>query len=124
MDALFVICISCHTVLSVLCILVVTFWERTDLFALLFLCFLCVCHFPILRPWSGIRLYGFLIFTFFISSLQFCCIIIEKQSIEITMMKQRKMFVTDNECFVCGSLILVYCILFSCRSEFPLFLPF
>ena len=38
---MFHVCL-CYAVLSVLCSLVVTCWERADLLALL-----CLCHFPI-----------------------------------------------------------------------------
>ena len=37
---LFAMCVSCHTVMSVLCSLVVTCWEGGDLFALLYVMFL------------------------------------------------------------------------------------
>ena len=39
---LFIICVSCHTVLSAPCSLVVTCWERADLLALLYVIFSCV----------------------------------------------------------------------------------
>ena len=39
---LFVICVSCHTVLSFPCSLVITCWERADLLALLHVMFSCV----------------------------------------------------------------------------------
>ena len=38
----FVICVSCHTVLSFPCSLVITCWERADLLALLHVMFSCV----------------------------------------------------------------------------------
>ena len=38
----FLICVSCNTVLSVPCSLVVTCWERADLLALLYVMFSCV----------------------------------------------------------------------------------
>ena len=45
---LFVICVSCHTVLSVPCSLVVTCWERDDILTLLnhvmFSCVLSLSH--------------------------------------------------------------------------------
>ena len=45
----------CHIVLSVPCSHVVTSWEESDLLALLYCyVFLCFCHFPIWRPWSGV----------------------------------------------------------------------
>ena len=45
---LFVICVClCHTDMSVSCSLVVTYWERADLFGLLYVMFsLYYCHFP------------------------------------------------------------------------------
>ena len=47
------ICIPvCHAVLSVSCSLVVSCWERADLFDV----FLCLCHFPIIRCPAGVLL--------------------------------------------------------------------
>ena len=41
---LFVICVSCHTVLYVPCCLVVTYWERADLLYVMFLVFSSLSH--------------------------------------------------------------------------------
>ena len=43
---LFVICVSCHTVLYVPCSHMVTCWERADLLAFLYVMFLCFVTFP------------------------------------------------------------------------------
>ena len=52
----FSVCL-CHTVLCVNRI-VVTYWERADLLALLDVLFSCVfCHFPMSCPWSAVVLY-------------------------------------------------------------------
>ena len=47
-------CVSCHTVLSVPCSLVVTCWERADLLTLLYVMFSCVLSFFIWYPGSGV----------------------------------------------------------------------
>ena len=52
---LFVFCV-CHNFLSVSCSLVITCWERTDLFALLYVFFLVLCHICIGCPKSGVEL--------------------------------------------------------------------
>ena len=47
-----IICVSCQsTVLSVPYSLVVTCWEKVDLLALLFVMWLCFCHFPKFPMW-------------------------------------------------------------------------
>ena len=38
------------------CSFVSTYWERTDLLALLYVRFACACHFPIGCPESGVVL--------------------------------------------------------------------
>ena len=64
---IFVICVSCFTVLSILCSIAVTYWERADLLALLYVMFSCVyVTFPYgVLGGHGFPLYGFLIFAFF-----------------------------------------------------------
>ena len=51
----FCICL-CHIILSVSYSLVATYWERTDLLALLYVTFACACHLPIGCPESGVVL--------------------------------------------------------------------
>ena len=46
----------CHAFATVHCCLVVTCWERTELFALVCDVYLCFCHFPIWYPRSGVVL--------------------------------------------------------------------
>ena len=69
MDLLCYLCFAfvCHTVLSVLCNLVVTYWERADLLALLYMMFSCVLSLSHMVSWvrCGIGLYRFRIFAFF-----------------------------------------------------------
>ena len=52
---LFLSCV-CHAFVSVHCCLVVTTWERADLLALVCDVELCVCHFPMWYPGSGVVL--------------------------------------------------------------------
>ena len=65
---LFMACV-CHVFASVHCCLVVTCWERADLFALDCDVKLCFCPFPHVLSWvrCGIRLYRFLIFATFLT---------------------------------------------------------
>ena len=51
----FVYCI-CHDLSSAHCCLVVSCWERADLWALVCGVKLCGCHFPIWYPGSGVVL--------------------------------------------------------------------
>ena len=59
----------CHTVLSVLCNLVVTCWERADVLALLYMMFSCVLSLFHIVSWvrCGIGLYRYRIFAFFLT---------------------------------------------------------
>ena len=50
----FLICVSCHTVLSVPCSLVVTCWEGLTPWLSTCEVFLCFSHFPILCPGSSV----------------------------------------------------------------------
>ena len=52
---LFLSCV-CHACGSVHCYLVVTYWERADLLALVCGFKLCSCYFPIWYPGSGVVL--------------------------------------------------------------------
>ena len=45
----------CHTFASVHCCLVATFWERADLLALVYDIKLCLCHFLMWYPGSGME---------------------------------------------------------------------
>ena len=44
----------CHAFMSVHCSLEVTCWERANLLVLLYVMFLCFCHFPLWCPGSGV----------------------------------------------------------------------
>ena len=51
---IFVLIVSCNTVLSVPCSLVGNCWERTDNLALLYMMISCVCHYSIWCSGSGV----------------------------------------------------------------------
>ena len=54
---LFAICVClCLIAMSFSCSLVVILWERAGLFALLYVMFFCVCHFPMWCPGSDVVL--------------------------------------------------------------------
>ena len=67
---LFVIYVSCHTVLSVPCGLVVTCWEGS------LVCdgFLCFCHFSIWCPGSGVVFEKLLAFCYHLCFVSYCLV--------------------------------------------------
>ena len=52
---LYLYCV-CHALGSVHCCLVVTCWEKADLLAHVYDFKLCICHFPVWYPGSGVVL--------------------------------------------------------------------